>query len=226
MLGATRARWYVRHYDERKGWRMKREWKLAAVAAMAIALTGCATMDALSGMGVLTQKTSAYDGGEVINVSGQSLYAPGDALGSPFQLGATWLSAHPDLVSLDISYRSNVNAGSAAYASIEGLDVRIDGLESQWRAHGTRLDSTPYNTVSRTIYTTSSTSIVVPLNMLRAMVQSQDCRLRIYTSQGSTDVLFSRDTIPGGKHTAITGIRKLLAAVDAYQAAHRAPSGP
>lgn len=192
--------------------------KLAALAALTLAVSGCAAMDAMAGMGVLTQRTSSYDGGEVINVSGQSLYAPGDALGSPFQLGATWLSQYPDSVSLDISYRSNVDMGSDTYANIRELDVRIDGLESRWQAQGTRLDSTPYNTVSRTIYTTSSTSIVVPLNMLRAMVQAQDCRLRINSSLGADDVLFSRDTIPGGKPTAITSIRKLLAAVDAYQA--------
>lgn len=197
---------------------MRFEWALAAVAALAVTLAGCAAMDAMAGMGVLTQRNNSYDGGEVINVSGQSLYAPDLALGTPLQLGATWLSRYPDSVSLDISYRSNVDMGSNAYASIDELDVRIDGLESRWQAHGTRLDSTPYNTVSRTIYTTSSTSIVVPLKMLRAMVQAQDCRLRIYSSLGTTDVLFSRDSIPGGKPTAITSIRKLLAAVDAYQA--------
>lgn len=197
---------------------MKDGLKLAALAALMLAMAGCAAMDAMAGMGVLTKQTSSYDGGEVIHVSGQSLYAPDLALGTPLQLGATWLSAHPDLVSLDISYPSNVDMGGAAYASISELDVRIDGLASQWHAHGTRLDSTPYNTVSRTIYTTSSASIVVPLNMLRAMVQAQDCRLRIVSSLGATDVLFSRATIPGGKPTAITSIRKLLAAVDAYQA--------
>lgn len=197
---------------------MKDGLKLAALAALMLAMAGCAAMDAMAGMGVLTKQTSSYDGGEVINVSGQSLYAPDQPMGTPLQLGATWLSRYPDSVSLDISYPSNVDMGSGAYASIDELDVRIDGLESRWQARGTRFDSTPYNTVSRTIYTTSSTSIVVPLNMLRAMVQAQDCRLRIHTSAGVTDVQFSRDTIPGGKPTAITSIRKLLAAVDAYQA--------
>lgn len=197
---------------------MRCGWKLAAVAAVVLALTGCAAMDAMAGLGVLTQKTSAYDGGEVINVSGQSLYAPGDAMGSPFRLGATWLSEHPDQVSLDLSYSSDARMGSAMFASIRELDVRIDGMESRWQTASTQFDTIPYNTVSRTIYTTSSTSIVIPLNMLRAMVNASDCRLRIYSDAGADDVLFSRTTIPGGKPTAITSIRKLLAAIDAYQA--------
>lgn len=198
---------------------MRYGW-LAAVAALGLALAGCAAMDAMSGLGVLRERTSSYDGSEVISVSGQSLYAPGDALGTPFRLGATWLSVHPDLVSLDLEYASDARMGSASYATIEGLDVRIDGLESHWQATGTQYDSTPYNTVSRTIYTRSSTSIVVPLNMLRAMVRAEDCRLRIRSSADVDEVLFSRATIPGGKPTAITSIRKMLAAVDVYQAKH------
>lgn len=197
--------------------------KLAALAVLVLGLAGCAAMDAMSGMGVLTQKTTAYDGGQVVNVSPQSLYAPGDAMGSPFRLGATWLSAHPELVSLDLSYNSDARMGSSSYASINGIDVRIDGMESHWQTRGTQYDSTPYNTVSNTIYTTSSTSIVVPLNMLRAMVNAADCRLRIHSNMGADDVLFSRATIPGGKATAITSIRKLLAAVDAYQVRNARP---
>lgn len=197
---------------------MGNRMRLAALAAVALALSGCTAMDAMSGLGVLTQQVNTYDGGQTIHVSGQSLYAPGDSLGSPFRMGATWLSIHPDLVSIDLSYHANADIGSNMYATIDGFDVRIDGLESSWQANGTQYNSTPYNTISHTVYTSSATSIVVPLNMLRAMVDAQDCRMRIHSSLGPDDVLFSRATIPGGKATAITSIRKLLAAVDAYQA--------
>ena len=193
--------------------------KKSALMLVLLVLTGCTAMDKLAGMGVVSQQTSAFDNSTVIDVSPNSLYDPNSAWGTPIQLGAIWSSAMPNEVGLVLSYSSNISNGSSAYLSLTALDINIDGNISSYKANeSTSLNSSGYNTVSTTIYTSSKNTIVIPYEVLQKMVASKNCRLRIHTGQGNQDIYFSAEHIPGGKATAIVSIKEFMSKVDAVKA--------
>lgn len=175
-------------------------------------------MDQLAGLGVVTQHTSTFDNSTVIEVSPNSLYDPASKWGTPLQLGARWSSASPDSVALLLAYDSDVANANPAYLNLTGLDINIDGAMSSYQAaQPTNLSSGAYNTVSRTIYTSSENAVVVPYSVLQRMVAAKNCRIRIHTGSGNQDADFSADHIPGGKATAITSIRTFMAKVAAVR---------
>jgi hypothetical protein len=187
----------------------------------AVALQGCATMtDAMSaaaGMGVVSESHDTFDNATNISVSPMPLWAKG-SWGNQIQLGALWLSSHPDLVALQMSYRTDVNAGGDVYKSFAGMDINVDGNVTHWESTApTNLGSSNYNTVSKTIYTSSSNVVVIPYSLLQQMVMAKDCRLRIHTSDGFEDSQFNIERIPGGQATALLSIRKFMARVDAVR---------
>jgi len=188
--------------------------KVLFIAASIIMISGCTAMDKLAGLGVVTQHTSTFDNATVIEVSPNSLYDPGSAWGTPLQLGARWSSAAPNSVALILAYNSNVSSGTPAYLSLTGLDINIDGAISSYSAgQSTDLSSSAYNNVSNTIYTSSKNAVVIPYSVLQSMVAAKDCRLRIHTSKGYQDILFSTEHIPGGKETAIVSIKEFMTKV-------------
>jgi len=188
--------------------------KVLFIAASIIMISGCTAMDKLAGLGVVTQHTSTFDNATVIEVSPNSLYDPGSAWGTPLQLGARWSSAAPNSVALILAYNSNVSSGTPAYLSLTGLDINIDGAISSYSAgQSTDLSSSAYNNVSNTIYTSSKNAVVIPYSVLQSMVAAKDCRLRIHTSKGYQDILFSTEHIPGGKEAAIVSIKEFMTKV-------------
>jgi len=197
---------------------------LSASAAISMAtLSGCATMtDAMStaaGMGVVSTSRDNFNGGTNVSVSPMPLWAPG-SWGNQVQLGAIWTSSAPDSVALEMSFRSNVNAAGSAYASLSGMDIKVDGELTKWRTGApTSLNSSAYNTVSKTIYTSSSNAVVIPYALLQRMVAAKDCRLRIYIGSSYEDAQFNLERIPGGQPTALLSIRKFMVKVDSMRAA-------
>lgn len=190
-----------------------------AVMLTSIGLTGCATMtDAMSaaaGMGVVSEHHATFDNATEVSVSAMPLWAKG-SWGNAVRLGAHWSSASPDYVALDMSYQANANYGSAMYTRLSGMDINVDGEITKWQTGApTKLSSSDYNTVSRTIYTASSNSVVIPYSLLKRMVAAKDCRLRFHTGDGYEDAQFNIERIPGGQATAILSIRKFMAKVDA-----------
>lgn len=192
---------------------MKAKWFMAASV---IALSACTAMDKMAGMGVVSQHQSTFDHATVIEVSPNSLYDPGSAWGTHLQLGARWTSAAPDYVALTLAYNSSATSANPAYLGFSGVDISVDGEASSFSTgQATDLSSGDYNRVSHTVYTASRNDVVIPYSLLERMVAAKDCRLRISTSKGYQDALFSADHIPGGKATAITSIRDFMAKVDA-----------
>lgn len=192
-----------------------------AATLAAFGLTGCATMtDAMSaaaGMGVVSEHHSTFDNATEVSVSPMPLWAKG-SWGNAVRLGAHWSSATPDYVALEMSYQANANYGSAMYTSFSGMDINVDGEISQWQTGApTKFDSSNYNTVSRTIYTASKNSVVIPYALLQRMVAAKDCRLRFHTGDGYEDAQFNIERIPGGQATAILSIRKFMAKVKAVR---------
>jgi hypothetical protein len=129
-------------------------------------------------------------------------------------LGALWSSNTPDSVKLVLSYSSDVSSG-ATYLGFAGISINIDGkISSYSTGKSTTLGSSSYNTVSKTIYTQSENSVVIPYSVLQSMVSAKSCKLRIKTTSGYDDIDFSTSHILGGKATAITTIRSFMIKVD------------
>jgi hypothetical protein len=186
------------------------------------ALSGCAGMaDATSkmaGLGVVTQEKSTFDGATIVEVSPNWLYDPAGSWGNSVKLGARWSSNAPEFVALVLSYSSTTSGYGATYIGLSGIDINIDGdIKSFSSGKPTNLDSSGYNSVSRTIYTESKNTVVIPYSTLERMVTAQDCRLRIHTSKGYEDARFSIERIPGGQGTAILSIREFLEKVRALK---------
>lgn len=192
--------------------------KLMAVLFMSIALptlSACTSMaDATSkiaGLGVVSQETSTFDGSTIVEVSPTWLYDPDGSYGNRVKLGARWSSNAPNYVALILSYGSNTYGSSAVYMNLTGIDINMDGdIKSFSSEKPTRLDSSGYNTVTKTIYTESKNSVVMPYQTLERLVAAKDSRLRIHTSSGYEDARFSIERIPGGQGTAILSIREFI----------------
>jgi len=182
-------------------------------------LSGCAGMadsvSKMSGLGVVNEETSTFDKATVIDVSPTWLYDPEGSFGNQVKLGARWSSKAPDYVALVMSYNADTSGYGATYMSISGIDINVDGeITSYSTRHSTKLDSGGYNTVTRTIYTESRNTVVIPYAMLEEMVFANDCRLRIHTSEGYEDARFSIERIPGGQGTAILSIQEFMARIE------------
>jgi hypothetical protein len=189
------------------------------VLVAALTLSGCASMaDAsakVAGLGIVTQEKSTFDNATIVEVSPNWLYDPNGSWGNGVKLGARWTSKAPELAALVLSYSSNTMGNNPVYVGLKGIDVNIDGSISTFSAgKPTNLDSGAYNTVSRTIYTQSENTVVLPYAILMQMVTAKDCRLRIHTSKGHEDALFSTERIPGGQGTAILSFREFVKKVD------------
>ena len=197
--------------------------RLFLLGLLALTITGCASMadvsSKIAGIGTISEEKSTFDDATIITMSPAFLYAEGEWLGVPVKLGARWSSKFSDHVALVMSYSSNTyGSGSDLYTNFSGLDINLDGKISSYETSGyTRHNDSGYNTVSKTIYTESKNSVVVPLSVLKDMVAAKDCRLRINTSDGYIDAQFSIERIPGGQATAILPMKDFLLKVASKQ---------
>jgi hypothetical protein len=58
---------------------------------------------------------------------------------------------------------------------------------------------------------------VIPLTVLEKMVSANDCRVRIHTSKGYEDAIFSIERADSGQSTALYSIKKFLEKVNAVR---------
>ena len=193
---------------------------LVSAFIILILLSGCTgmadSMSKFSGLGVISEEKSTFDGATIVAVSPTWLYDPNGSWGNQVKLGARWSSSSPDYVALILAYSSDTSGYGATYMSLSGIDVNIDGnIQSFKSGKPTSLDSSGYNTISKTIYTESKNSVVIPYSVLEEMVSAKDCRVRIHTSKGYEDAQFSIERIPGGQGTAILSIREFMQRISA-----------
>jgi ABC-type glycerol-3-phosphate transport system substrate-binding protein len=186
---------------------------------LALSISACAGMaDGMSkaaGLGVIDQQIATFDNSTIITVSPNFL--PDNA---QTKLGARWSSATPTSADLILSYGSNASGYSKAYISFSGLDLKIDGETQKFKsAEPTKNDTSAYNPVSRTIYTSSMSTVTVPYDVIEKMLHATDCRIRIYTSEGIEDVRFSGERDPAGRSTAVISLRAFAARVAAVKSA-------
>lgn len=195
---------------------MKNVWMFVA----SLVLVGCAGMadsvNRMAGIGVVSQDHSSFDGSHTVEVSPSWMYEQGVGV-KTVNLGARWTSAVPEYAVMVLQYKSSVGAYSSgdAYTRITGIDVNVGGEINSFEAgRPTKLDSDAYNIISESISTTSTNQIVVPLSFLYEMVEAEDCRIRVHTSDGYEDSHFSIERQPGGQATAIVAYREFLKRVE------------
>lgn len=189
---------------------------LFAVCLLSIVLSSCSglhdVMSEASGLGVVSGNRSTFDGSESVTMSPAPIYSQNYG-GNALFLGAAWNAKYSDQVGFALEHKGNTSYGST-YLGIRGLDINIDGKISSYSvAGGTDFTSGSYNSVTKTIYTQSKNIVIVPLSVLRKMMNANDCRIRIRTSQGSEDRIFSQET-NGGMKMAKAHMRKFLSKVD------------
>ena len=183
-----------------------------AVFLLSIVLSSCSGInDSITGWGAVSESRSTFDGSQSVTMSPSLLFRDGFG-GNALFLGATWHAKYSDQVVLVLEHQGNTSYGST-YIGIRGLDINIDGKISSYSTDGaTNFNRGSYNSVSKTIYTSSENIVIVPLSVLRKMMDASDCRIRIRTSQGYEDRNFNQET--NGLNTAKTHMRKFLAKVD------------
>jgi|GEM_PF-1225938 len=193
----------------------------ALVGVLSIGLAGCAGMADLTsqmgGLGVVSEKVSTFDGATIVEVSPQFVHDPKHTgFGfNAYKVGARWNSKVPDYVGLVMSFNSSTGGGGSVYTNLTGIDINLNGEQHSFTASGmTNHDDSGWNSVSKTIYTESQNTVVIPMALLKAMASSDDCRIRIHSTDGYEDALFSMERRPGGQGLAVLSIREFLDRVE------------
>ena len=164
------------------------------ISIFALALASCATMNQMAGLGVVKEQRSDFDNTRIVSVSPN--FMGSTKIFSPcfLKIGMVWAEDDPDNAILTLTYESDVNAGSRMYTSFTSLGINIDGRIKYFKPASTRLDSSSYNTVSKTIYTSSKSHVVVPLSYVKQMVNGRDVRVQ---ASGFRTGLFHQESNSG-----------------------------
>jgi hypothetical protein len=180
-------------------------------------ISACASMvdsmDKAIGIGQVSVEQETLDDSTTVRLSPAFLTDDVSDYGlNSYKLGARWNSQSPDTVYLEPNYDSQ--AGGNAYTRFEGITVRLDGHSERFDSVGrTNLSSSDYNSVSNTIYTESTGLVPVPLNVVEQMVSVEDVRLRIHSSDGYEDSIFSLARADSGQGLALKYFQNFLSAV-------------
>ena len=106
-----------------------------------------------------------------------------------YKFGFVWLEDQPDIIQVNLTYDSTV--GGQSYTNFESIMINIDGnREVTKELSDTILDSSGYNNVSNTIYTSSRAAARIDMRVFENMMISNDVRIRINTSNGYSDYVF------------------------------------
>ncbi len=156
--------------------------------------TGCmSTMDKMAGIGQIEVGRSSFDKGRVVTLSKSNNYTGNDWQFASTRFGAKWQESSPESVIIFLINESRTD-NSNFYTSYEGISVNIDGDIREFEASGSTIfDSSDYNTVTNTIYTSSTGVVIVPLDYLKRMVLADDVRIRVNMSDSYEDIIFSID---------------------------------
>lgn len=171
--------------------------KFLAVCATTLALmSGCASMadsaDKISGTGQITESVDSFDNSRHLAMGPGFLFEdPSETMPSGVKLGAEWTDKNPNSVALVLSYPSSTSGG-AVYVNFSGMDININGeiikLTTDGRTHHS---DSGYNTISRSIYTSSENYLSVPRELIEQMLSAKSCKLKIYTNDGYVNADFT-----------------------------------
>lgn len=185
----------------------------AVVLAALLAISGCAVMSKMMGDGVVSSWSNSFDGSTTVQVTPGNLYAGPD---EPimFGMGALWNSAAPEFVTLVYKYEPNLLT-KKNFVNFSMVKISIDGDVTDHEFEGlTDHEIGSYNSVTGEHAKASVSKTVVPMAMLRKMVESADVKMRVITQSGAQDILFSSEKGHAGAPAAIVAIREFLGEVE------------
>lgn len=192
--------------------------KLSLLAIGVAIISGCAgtsdSFDRIAGIGVVSESHSTFDNANIIKVSPSWLFRDENSRSNSVKLGARWKSNYPNHAILDFNHTSSTSGGRPVYLRITGVDINVNGKISRFKMGQTSLDDDGYNSIAKTIFTDSSNSAVIPLSLLRSMIDSPVAKLRIHTGKGYQDANFKIERAFGGQGSALLTIKEFLAKVD------------
>lgn len=165
--------------------------KLILLGAVTI-LTACqSTGNKIAGICQIEQSVSTFENSKLLEFT-ECWSAKSESVWDmpTIMTGYVWNESNPDSIKLNLVY--NGQSGGDSYTGFYGIDINIDGNIYKYKTSGqTILSSSDYNTVSNTIYTKSRNAVTIPLSVFEDMVNKSDVRIRIYTSDGYEDQIFS-----------------------------------
>ncbi|MEQ3658639.1 MAG: hypothetical protein ABNH21_06755 [Glaciecola sp.] len=176
--------------------------------SLVLALSACAnTMDKMSGIGQISESTDTFNDARVITLSESWNNRTNDSDFASTMFGARWSSSTPESIVIYLKFNSMAGAGSS-YVIFDGIRVNIDGEVRSFDAVGnTSFDST---STSSSIYTSSRSAVVVPLDYLKKMLSEEDVRIRVLMNDSYDDILFNWDVSGYGQVTAKGRLKELV----------------
>lgn len=190
--------------------------KLIPILALTSAalISGCQSMadmaDNAAGLGTIETQESSFDDSKFITLSPDALYhedAPWTGVST--KLGAVWASTTPEYIFLTLKDESNISS-SNSYKLFESLSVKTEDGITELPINGTTFTDDGYNSVTKTIHTQSTSTVRLKLADLESYLNSETCVFKITRSDGYELADCKVDRIPGGKKTAILGLKKVL----------------
>jgi hypothetical protein len=171
--------------------------KKVLVVLLTLTIFGCAGVaDSLDKATGVAQLTSDLDfEGNYQAVVTPTYLNDGGTFNNTVHMGAYYNESVPESVVLSLLYSASTNS-SAIYTSIDSISIKIDGQVNSFDTNGTDLKHDGWNTVSKSIFTESESTVVIPFSLFEKMITSKNCDLRIYTGDGyeSADFTIERNT--------------------------------
>jgi len=180
---------------------------------MLISLIGCgSTLNEMGGIGILETNIDRLDGATEVTITATPMHNfEGDV--ATTRLGASWESEYPDKVFLRLTSASSVKQ-SDTYVSFESMEVSISGDIRTLILNRTLHNSGGYNSVTRDIYTNSSTSVLLDYDYFKLMVTNPTTKIRVNTTNWFEDIDFKKETNGIGADLAKASLKKFITEVD------------
>tara|TARA_R110001606_G_scaffold71219_1_gene162916 strand:+ start:10978 stop:11541 length:564 start_codon:yes stop_codon:yes gene_type:complete len=183
--------------------------KKTALLITVLSVTGCTSMtdmmDGASGLGKLSVDQNSFDNETTISLTPDTLYDPEASIFSPVsaRMGAVWISNAPNFVNLAFQQ-------DGGYVKFEEVSFKVNG---ETKAYNTGLsdldfDRTKLSGMKSTAYA------LMPIADFKELLNAETCQMKIEKDTGYELADCKLDRIPGGKKTAIAGLRKVLASIE------------
>jgi len=183
--------------------------KKIALLISALSLAGCASMtdmmDGASGLGKFNIDKNSFNDETVISLTPDTLYDPEASMFSPVsaRIGAVWTSQSPNFI--NIAFQQD-----GGYIRFQEVSFKVDGETKTYNIGLSDLgfDDTKLSGMKSTAYA------LMPIGDFRNLLSANTCQMKIEKDTGYELADCKLDRIPGGKKTAIMGLRKVLDAID------------
>ena len=187
--------------------------KIVFIIAAVTLLSGCAVvdgMDSLSGLGNYSVDTNSFDDETIITLTPDTLYDPEASMFDPVsaRIGGVWTSKAPNFINLAFQE-------DGGYVRFDKITFKADGLTKSYDIGLSDLnfDDTRLSGITSTAYA------AVPVSELKQFIYADSCRMKIEKDAGYELADCKLDRIPGGKKTAIKGLKKMIKETEKIQGA-------